>query len=663
MKAKFLIFACSAVVRLISVAECSKAQSGTLDASFGTGGKLTTDLGLTNYAYSTIVQPDGKILVGGNIANGYPNYGDFLLVRYNADGTPDNSFGVNSIVTTNFSANSNEGITSIALQADGKIVAAGSSGPFNSGRDYQFAIARYNANGTLDANFGSGGKTTTNIGDYEDNASALVIQPDGKIILGGTTENAGAYNSIALTRYNTDGTLDNTFGNAGLVITVAGAANGSSISSIALQPNGKILAFGNVNDVSVNDDFIVVRYKPTGAVDKSFGTSGITTTDLGSAADYAASIMTLPNGKILVGGSTNNLSITNQDFALVRYNSNGIIDNSFGNGGIVKSDLGSTTERPYSMLLQADGKILMGGIYYTGNDGDFVLARYTTSGALDNDFGSAGKTITSFGTSGDWIQSLALQSDGKIVAAGVRQDSRVSFAIARYTNHIDCIDVYENNNSMSRARAIAANTTLNALINSATDKDWFSFSNTASSPNIQIDLTRLPVDYNLFLYDPTGIQVASSTHHGTSSEHIIYTTAVTGIYKINIKGKSGAFDASNCYTLTTTISNSALPVSKNERITSQSSKIISVNSAALEQNIPNPFNNATTINYTLPQKYSSAKIIITDQSGKILKQVNISGNGKGSLKIDASTLMSGAYSYSLYVDGNFVGSKQMILSK
>src|SRR5437773_237131 len=209
-----------AAVLTMPLAAC--ANPGDLDPSFGTGGKVTTPSGSNGYINALVLQPDGKLVAAGYTQNNGSN-SDFALVRYNADGSLDGSFGTDGIVTTLIQ---NGGFfEAVVLQPDGKLVAAGVGGG-------HFALVRYNADGSLDGTFGTGGKVITPIGSFADMAYALVLQPDGKLVAAGSTSN-GSW-AFALVRYNADGSLDGSFGTGGTVTTQIGSSN--LAYALVLQP-------------------------------------------------------------------------------------------------------------------------------------------------------------------------------------------------------------------------------------------------------------------------------------------------------------------------------------------------------------------------------------------------------------------------------------------
>lgn len=331
-------------------------------------------------------------------------------------------------VTTDFNFGLDE-INTAAIQPDGKIVAAGVS----SGR---FGLVRYNPTGSLDATFGTGGKVTTSFLNTNQGITALVIQPDGKIVVVGLVQadNVGEMRfnryDFGLARYNADGSLDAAFGTGGKVITDIAPNKADVAMALALQPDGKIVVAG-FNGAPVTprmpSDFVIVRYNSNGSLDPAFGTGGIVITNLNNEVDFASSLVIQPDGKMVVGGWTYNRNNSSYDFALARYDSNGNLDNGFGSGGIVVTDFGSMPNDVRddfitSMVLLPDGKILAAGTGEPNRNttsSDFVIARFNSNGSLDTTFGTNGKVSTDFNGAIDCATSIALQPDGKFVVAGV----------------------------------------------------------------------------------------------------------------------------------------------------------------------------------------------------------------------------------------------------
>lgn len=412
----------------------SALPPGTLDPSFNMDGKVTTDFSSDEVGNAVAIQSDGKIVVAGsgNTSDGY----DFAVFRYHANGVADTSFGINGVVTTAMGELGDYAYT-IAIQSDGKIVVAGTSDI--AGYDYSFALARYNADGSLDSSFGAGGKVITQL--PHSGISEIAIQPDGKIVAAGSTWDYSRSELLdfAVARYLPNGSLDTTFGVNGIVETDF-AFSYERASSVAIQSDGKIVAGGDIcyDDCCFLPSFALVRYNPNGSLDTSFGVGGKVRTsfsEVGSA--YANSIVIQPDGRIIAVGSETNYDYGNADLALARYNSDGSLDNSFDSDGLVTTDLGRS-ESANSIALQGDGRIVLAGetrSYVVGDQSDFVVARYNANGSIDGSFGTNGSVTTSF-LNADVASAVAIQADGKIVAAGhgyTEYYVNSDLALARYT--------------------------------------------------------------------------------------------------------------------------------------------------------------------------------------------------------------------------------------
>ena len=399
-----------------------------LDTSFNTTGKVTTDFNSNDDSGNSVtVQPDGKILVAGDTYKGETYNGtdyDFAIVRYNSDGTLDTSFNTTGKITTDFDT-SDDGGNSITVQADGKILVAGYS---YKGIDYDFAIVRYNSNGTLDTSFNITGKVTTDFGNGDDSGYSITVQADGKILVTGETYNGTDYD-FAIVRYNSDGTLDTSFNITGKVTTDFGNGDDGG-NSITVQADGKILVAG-YSYKGIDYDFAIVRYNSNGTLDTSFNITGKVTTDFGNGDDSGYSITVQADGKILVTGETYNG--TDYDFAIVRYNSDGTLDTSFNTTGKVTTDFDTNDDSGYSITVQPDGKILVAGETDNGTNTNFAIARYNSDGTLDTSFNTTGKVTTDFDNSYDKGKSITVQTDGKILVAGETDNgTNNDFAVARY---------------------------------------------------------------------------------------------------------------------------------------------------------------------------------------------------------------------------------------
>ncbi|MFI3137636.1 MAG: FG-GAP-like repeat-containing protein [Methylococcaceae bacterium] len=474
-------------------------------------GIIITNVGdVSSQGQSVTVQADGKILLGGYIWN-YNNFPDFALVRYNSNGSLDTSFDSDGRLTTVVSNGNNEGY-SVAVQADGKILLGG-WGFVTTGGD--FALVRYNSNGSLDISFDGDGKVTTDLGGY-DSGYSVAVQADGKILLGGESYNGNGYDS-ALVRYNTNGSLDTSFGNAGKVTTDQGSSYGF-IHSIAVQADDKILLSGYSN----SNDLILLRYNSDGSLDTSFDGDGKVTTDLGGSYDYGRSITIQADGKILLGGYSNNYHDSNgYDFALVRYNNDGSLDTSFDGDGKVTTDLGGSYDMSNSVTVQTDGKILLGGSSGSNYDKkNFALVRYNNDGSLDASFDGDGKVTTKMGGSDNQGNSVTIQTDGKILLGGWSGNTdNPDFALVRY-NSDGSLDTSFNGLGLGIVNHVPTGTV--TIAGNAIKGQTLTASNTLA------DADGLGVIS--YLWQANGVNVATGNIYTLTSNEIGKTVTVTARY-------------------------------------------------------------------------------------------------------------------------------------
>lgn len=350
---------------------------GSLDFSFSSDGKLTDDY------YSTIengnsiaVQSDGKILVAGFLNNGNYLKGDYFIRRYNFDGSLDANFGFNGITTTDFGWRSDDALK-ISIQYDNKIVVSGVS-------NGDFSIARYNLNGSLDTSFSDDGILTTDVSNNSsDGVGSAVLQANGKIVAAGWCNN-----DFAIVRYNTDGSFDTTFSDDGILTTDIINNSIDAGESVVLQPDGKIVVLGTVFRDADKADFAIVRYNEDGSLDTSFSEDGKVIIDIASNSyDLASGIVLQSDGKILVSGSTGSTYSSPNEFSVARLNIDGSLDLSFSNDGKLTTDIGNNSyDKSKGILLQIDGKIVVVGTISQGDSSDFALVRYKNDGRLDDKF-------------------------------------------------------------------------------------------------------------------------------------------------------------------------------------------------------------------------------------------------------------------------------------
>jgi uncharacterized delta-60 repeat protein len=341
-------------------------SDGNPDPFFGNAGKVTTDFN-GGLATGVVLQTDGKIIVVGR-ANGINATADFGLMRYDAFGNPDPTFGNGGKVTTDFSGDF-DAASAVIVQNDGKVIVVGRATSVG-GTKADFGIVRYDKFGNPDPNFGNGGKVITDFSGNDDSASAVALQSDGKLVVAGSaTLNS---RDFAVARYDNLGNPDMSFGSGGKVTTdfLGGIDRGSDV---AIQNDGKIVVAGVANDANGVGDFGVVRYDIFGGPDVFFGNGGKVRVDFGNA-ETANGMALQADGRIVICGTVQNNNLTNWGVACL--DTNGNPDASFGNGGKVTTDFFGNDDGCGAIAIQSDGKIIVGGFANTGNETDFALVRY-----------------------------------------------------------------------------------------------------------------------------------------------------------------------------------------------------------------------------------------------------------------------------------------------
>lgn len=409
-------------------------SDGSLDSTFGTAGIARTLVGLgDDMAYVLHRQSDGKLLLAGTASD---SSDQFAIIRYSAAGVLDSSFG--SAGKALFTLPGLEGSgTAMALQADGKIIIGGTA---SSGSISDLALLRLGSTGALDNSFNGNGRVITDLGQLPPISTARVVelQADGRILIAGGTLEADGFKMIAM-RFLANGQADSSFGNQGRVILPFGT-EGDLAYCMAVQSNGRIL-IGGYTTQDGTTHFALARLLETGALDTDFGTGGIVTTPIGTFESEMYALALQSDGKIVaVGYAWNSLSVPNRDFAIVRYLENGSLDTSFGtaSSGILIQATTTTASEDFAtgVVIQSNGRILVGGTRYpaTGSS-SFAIMRLTTAGALDTTFGTGGRQTTTHGANSLQAQTLLLQSDGKPILAGlVTVAGDREFACARYTS-------------------------------------------------------------------------------------------------------------------------------------------------------------------------------------------------------------------------------------
>ena len=453
------ILAAAVLMSTLAATAVARSAPGDLDPSFGIDGKMTARVvtephaGLTAHdARAALMLPDGRVLVVGSAHTGDPGW-SVVMARFLPDGAADPSFGVDgkllALNTFSFRA------FAAALQPDGKIVVAGSSGPSVLFHEHliDIGLARFHADGSLDTGFGNGGVVIINVFNNEDRATAVAVLADGRILVGGFARTFGFGNhyEFLLARYLPDGQRDASFGVNG-IRTTDFFGSWDFVHALAVQPDGKIVAAGEVKFsplVNLSSNYMSVglaRYHADGQLDLSFGEGGKVHTeffdDFGNVQHAAASSVVLQDdGKILVAGHVQRDDQTRRrNIILARYLPDGSLDPRFGTGGRVDTDLGRVDDVGNALLLQPDGKIVVGGNHSTigafetvSDNRNFLVQRYHPNGMRDPAFGSAGTVVTEFSTGLDSATSILQQADAKLVAAGAAGGG---FGLARYLNPV-----------------------------------------------------------------------------------------------------------------------------------------------------------------------------------------------------------------------------------
>jgi uncharacterized delta-60 repeat protein len=413
--------------------------NGSPDSTFNGNGKQTADLGSDmQIGNSVAIQGNGKIVVAG-YTPGQTGNNDFAVARFNIDGSPDNTFDNDGILTTDFTS-SDDYAGSVAIQSDDKIVVAGYSNIYSPVSVEHMVVCRYNQDGSLDNSFADSGKLEEVSKQGYTVFNATAIQADGKIVAAGITWDGSNYD-FAVARYNTNGSPDSTFSDDGKLITDFGARD--EAVSIAVQPDGKIVVAGNSDT-----QFAIARYNTDGSPDNTFSDDGKLLVSLGFA-DACTSVALQSDGKIVMAGySYIDENYDSSEFAIARFNTNGTPDNTFNGSGKQMTTFGDYTDFASSLAIQKDGKIVVAGRSYLNYSDNFSLVRYNTDGSLDTTFSHDGKQNNVFGPDDYFAESLAIQNDGKIVVAGFSETSSgnsSAFAVARYETNGDLDNTFNNN--------------------------------------------------------------------------------------------------------------------------------------------------------------------------------------------------------------------------
>ena len=457
---------------LIGLGQAAQAVGGDPDLTFGGDGRVITDLSNAQRRDQVIdlaIQFDDKIVVVGLATrDGDENV---AVVRYNPDGTPDDAFGQHGVAIVDVLADDDDSGEGVVLQRDGKIVVVGRAGDFvgPGGNPGSFLVARLKLDGTLDPAFGGGqGFVTTQFAPgSNDFATAVVLQPDGRIVAAGHS-NAGGSADFALARYNTDGSLDDggpqditpgdRFGANGLVLTDFVLQD--RVLALALDADGRLVAAGCRTCDSNDSDFALARYLSDGRLDPSFDGDGKVATDfpLGGRDIARGVAIQASDGKIVAGGGADDPAGSDV-FALARYLPDGGLDTSFDGDGRITTDFDFRNDLANAVLVQPDGRIVAAGVSNTDvflQSAGLALAQYRPDGSLDNDFGNGGKVLTCLSPAGaaapcdaalatlTRARAVVLQRNGRLVVAGLfapvsENPDAFDFLVARYNPAIAAV--------------------------------------------------------------------------------------------------------------------------------------------------------------------------------------------------------------------------------
>lgn len=410
------------------------AQPGSPDPAFGNvNGHTITNFspGWHSSSDGVAVQPDGRILVAGGTWEPFDAGLELLaIVRYMPDGSLDPTFGTSGKKTLTINDLSIFA-TDIAVLPNGRILICG--GAWN-GDDERLLIVRLNADGTPDNSFDGDGMMTIKVGNLYQDANALVVYPDGKFLVGGYA-NVNGYEEAIVLRFNANGTPDISFGGGDGRINMALGESYSGVEKLLLQPDGKIIAACHAT-AGGYEKFAILRLLPNGTPDPTFSGDGYNMFIMSNFDNEPEAVGLQSDGKIVMVGACK-ITPADRRVAAVRFLPNGMPDNTFGNNGIALIDIDGAYEGANATVVQADGKIVLGGYAYINNEYSSMIIRLLPNGQLDTGFGDQGVSIQSISTLGDWIYDLTIQPDGKIITTGSAwYDELNHLFVARFQNNV-----------------------------------------------------------------------------------------------------------------------------------------------------------------------------------------------------------------------------------
>ncbi|CAN5779365.1 hypothetical protein BH10BAC2_BH10BAC2_44970 [soil metagenome] len=410
------------------------SQPGSLDHSFGEQGKILNPV-LNSTCSGIVLQNDGKIITAGEGRDESTGEYGLMVVRFNNDGTLDESFGTKGrVIINNIEGASVFNFYALSIQSNGKILVTSSVKKQET--DYDIAVVRLNSDGSFDNSFNENGIVITNF-SYKDFPNKIFVQQDGKILVAGSRQNnQSKFLSWFVIRYLTDGSFDETFGVNGVVFTEFITA--TDLSGINIQPDNKIILGGSYS--SFSRTYIMVRYLSNGIVDSSFGELGVAKLRLPEVEqNYSdlADIALQPDGKIAATGSAGDI---NYRMSIARFESNGLVDSSFGINGYTVLPMGRGYSRGQTVKVMPDKKIVVTGIYIDGQNTGFAAAKFNSNGTFDSSFGENGLAVTGFDVEDAGAETGIVQDDGKIIVAGTAYPENgppfTQIAMVRFNNSI-----------------------------------------------------------------------------------------------------------------------------------------------------------------------------------------------------------------------------------
>ncbi len=519
---------------------------GYLDTTFGSdnNGRVTTNFGNYDSAYSLTLQSDNKILVAGKSDD------NVALVRYSADGVLDTSFGNGGQVAVDLGGIPSQVDQTVLVDANNKIVIAGEN-----------QLARYTSAGFLDTSFDTDGKVTTVFNGVSDEITSIAFDVGtnaGKVLVAGTISSAATNVDFGLARYNADGSLDTSFGGGtGKVTTDFGLNQPERGNALAVQNDGKILIAGSANDYN---DFALARYNTDGSLDTSFGGgTGKVVTNL-VEYEHALSLTIQSNDKILVAGKGND-GEGNAGGILIRYNTDGSLDTSFGSGGSITEQLGLGYDEDYSVALTADGRILLAAAdNRTGGTDQFLLARYTSSGTLDPTFNQINCTTSSCSFNVD---------SGSIVTLTAKPNSGLAFS--GWTDA--CSGIGNCTVALDAVRIV--NATFNTVTAIPVNDTGITTCSNASANNLPCPVAGFPdqdAEHGTNQFNFTKLDASGNPLPATATNHVCVKDNVTGlVWEVKtddggLRDKDNTYDFSQAATFANTVSSNGLCGSNTWRV-------------------------------------------------------------------------------------------------